>query len=194
MCLYQMPGRCPRPITDRFVNTVTAGRVGAPNASAPRSNFMAQWLVLSIDICRGLGISPLRTSIWLSFSQADIGPTPAQERFFSFFFKLWNVFFKICAHSERYRNLMAGIFEIRAFFFGNIAFPLSPVLRTRIPAKSDRKEGSLSLITSTRRSRDIPARIEIHIQKHTDLFRFFSQFIYMSYIHSAYFFCSLCQV
>ena len=33
---------------------------------------------------------------------------------------------KICAHSERYRNILAGVFEIRTFF-GIIAFPLSPV-------------------------------------------------------------------
>ena len=36
-------------------------------------------------------------------------------------------FLKICAHSERHRNRLAGIFEILTFY-GNIAFPLSPVL------------------------------------------------------------------
>ena len=36
------------------------------------------------------------------------------------------MFSKICAHSERYSNLSAGIFEILTFD-GNIAFPLSPV-------------------------------------------------------------------
>ena len=35
MCLYQMPGRRPPPITGRFVNTVTRGWVGAPNGRAP---------------------------------------------------------------------------------------------------------------------------------------------------------------
>ena len=34
---------------------------------------MAQSLVLSIDVYRGLGISPLRVNIWLSFSQANLG-------------------------------------------------------------------------------------------------------------------------
>ena len=83
---------------------------------------MAQSLVLSIDAYPGLGISPLRTHIWLSFSQADLGPRSAQD-FFLFFFEEFETFFsKICAHSERYRNLLAGIFEIRSFF-GNIAFP-----------------------------------------------------------------------
>ena len=98
-----------------------------PLTSAPRSDFMAQSLVLSIDVCRGLGISPLRTNIWLSFSQVDLGPRSAQELFFGDFLKSLNLFFsKICAHSERYRNLLAGIFEILTFD-GNIAFPMSPV-------------------------------------------------------------------
>ena len=88
---------------------------------------MAQSLVLSIDVCPGLGVAPLRTNNWLSFSQADLGPS-AQELFFSGFFEKFGTFFsKICAHSERYRNLLAGIFEIPTFY-GNIAFPLSPVL------------------------------------------------------------------
>ena len=48
---------------------------------------MAQSLVLSIDVCRGLGISPLRTNIWLSFSRADLGPKSAQDFFFGVFGK-----------------------------------------------------------------------------------------------------------
>ena len=79
---------------------------------------MTQSLVLSIDVCRGLGISPLRISpfIWLSFSQADLGSTSAHENFFSGFGEsLELVFLKICAHSERYRNLVAGIFEFNLF-------------------------------------------------------------------------------
>ena len=35
MCLYQTPGRRPPPITGRFVNNVTRGRVGDPNGRAP---------------------------------------------------------------------------------------------------------------------------------------------------------------
>ena len=58
MCLYQKPGRRPPPTTGRFVNTVTRGWVGTLT-SASRSDFMAQSLVLSIDACPGLGISPL---------------------------------------------------------------------------------------------------------------------------------------
>ena len=84
MCLYQTPGRRPPRITVRFVNTVTRGWVGAPNERAP-CRFMAQSLVLSIDVCPRLGISPLRTNIWLSCSQADLGPRSAQELLFSGF-------------------------------------------------------------------------------------------------------------
>ena len=63
MCLYQTPGRRPPPITGRFVNTGGS----EPLTGAPRSDFMAQSLDLSLDVCPGLGISPLRTNIWLSF-------------------------------------------------------------------------------------------------------------------------------
>ena len=123
MCLYQTPGRRPPPITGRFVNTVTRGWVGAPNERAPLRFHDA--VIVFVDRClsRGLGISQLRTSIWLSFSQADLGPGII---FFGVFEKFETFFSKICAHSERYRNLLAGIFEILTFY-GNIAFPLSPV-------------------------------------------------------------------
>ena len=96
--------------------------------SAPRSDFMAQSLVLSIDACAGLGISPFRAKIWLSFSQADLGPRSAQDFCFCFCFleKFETFSSKICAHSERYRNILAGIIEILPFY-GNIALPLSPV-------------------------------------------------------------------
>ena len=43
-----------------------------------RSDFMAQSLVLLIDICRGLGISPLRIKGVVEFFRADLA-------FFSFF-------------------------------------------------------------------------------------------------------------
>ena len=89
MCL---PGRRPPPITGRFVNTVTRGWVGAPN-EPPRSDFMAWSLVLSIDVCAGLGISPLRTNIWLLFS-GDLSPRSSQELFFSRFLKSLKLIFR----------------------------------------------------------------------------------------------------
>ena len=62
--------------------------------SAPRSDFMAQSLLLSIDVCRGLGDSPLRIIIWLSFSQADLGPRSAQELFLGGFLKKMKLLFR----------------------------------------------------------------------------------------------------
>ena len=46
MCLYKTPGRRPPFITGRFVNAVTRGG-SEPLTSAPRSDFMAQSLLLS---------------------------------------------------------------------------------------------------------------------------------------------------
>ena len=60
MFLYQTPGRRPPRITGRAVNTVNRGCGSEPVTSAPRSEFMTQSLVLSIRVCRGLRISPLR--------------------------------------------------------------------------------------------------------------------------------------
>ena len=52
--------------------------------------------------------------------------------FFGVFEKFETFFSKICADSERYRNFLAGIFEILTFY-RNIAFPLlSPVLLEKI--------------------------------------------------------------
>ena len=135
MCLYQTPGRRPPPITGRFVNTVTRGWVGALTG-APRSDFMAQSLVLSIDVCPGLGISPLRTNIWLSYSQADLGPRSTQELFFSGFLKSLKLFFrkKICAHSERYRHPLAGIFEVLNFLLKH-RVSIVTGMRSRISSK-----------------------------------------------------------
>ena len=70
-------------------------RVGrSPQRAHPVSDFMAQSLVFSLDVCPRLGISQLRIYIWLSFSQAFLGPRSAQELFFSGFLKL---FFRISA-------------------------------------------------------------------------------------------------
>ena len=57
-------------------------------------------------------------------------PILAQDRPRNYFFgvleKFETFFSKICAHSDRCRNLLAGIVDILTFY-GNIAFPLSPV-------------------------------------------------------------------
>ena len=56
----------------------------------------------------------------LAFGCAFLRPTSAQDlprNIFSGFFKKFETFVpKFCAHSERYRNLMAGISEIPTFF------------------------------------------------------------------------------
>ena len=128
MCLYQTPGRRPPPITGRFVNTVTRGWVGAPNRRAP---FRFHGAVVGfVDRClsrtRNLAASNKHLAEFFSGrSWPKIGPGII---FFGAFEKFETCFSKICAHSERYRNLLAGIFEILTFY-GNIAFPLSPVSR-----------------------------------------------------------------
>ena len=125
MCLYQTPGRRPSRVTGRYVNTVTSGWVGAPNE--PRSDFMAQSLALSIDVCPGLGISPLRIKHLAEFFSGQSWPNicPGMIFVLFFFFKSETIFWKICAHSERYRNLLAGIVK-NSNFWGNIALPLLP--------------------------------------------------------------------
>ena len=54
------PGQHPPRDTGHCVNTETLGWVGVPITSAPRPE-LTQSVVLSIDVCRGLGISPIRT-------------------------------------------------------------------------------------------------------------------------------------
>ena len=101
--------------------------------SAPRSNFMTQSLVLSFDVCRGLGISPLRIKLLAEFFSGRSWPNICPGLFFSVFFSKFGTFFvKLCAHSERYRNLMAGI---HSFFWQHrvsIKIGLNP-LRSAIP-------------------------------------------------------------
>ena len=67
---------------------------------------------------------------------APNGLAPFRFVFFGVFEKFDTFFFKICAHSERYRNLLVGIFEILTFD-GNIAFPLSPVERNKSKDPND---------------------------------------------------------
>ena len=56
--------------------------------SAPRLDFMAQSLVVSIDVCRWLGISPLRINIWLGFSRPILAQDlPTSNDFFRVFFQ-----------------------------------------------------------------------------------------------------------
>ena len=126
MCLYQTPGGRPPPITGRFVDTVTRGWVGAPDGRAP---FRFHGAVVGfVDRClsrtRNLAASCKHLAEF--FSDRSWPKIGSGIIFFGVFEKFETFFSKICAHSERYRNLLAGIFEIPTFY-GNIAFPLSPV-------------------------------------------------------------------
>ena len=62
-------------------------------------------------------------NIWLSFSQADLGPTSAQGWFFSFFQMVLNFFCEGLCSWRAVENSYGGYFW--NCFFGNIAFPLA---------------------------------------------------------------------
>ena len=135
MCSYQTPGRRPPRITGRFVNTVTRGWVGAPNGRAPfRFHGAVGFVARCLSRTRNLAASNKHLAEFFSGrSWPKIGPGIV---FFGVFEKFETFFFsKICAHSERYRNIFAGIFEIPTFY-GNIAFPLSPA-----PTENQKFEG-----------------------------------------------------
>ena len=120
MCLYQTPGRRPPPITSRFANNVTRGWVGAPTGRAPFRfhGAVVVFVARCLSRTRNLTASNKQGRSW-----PKIGPGII---FFGVFEKFETFFSKICAHSERCRNLLVGIFEILTFY-GNTAFPLSPV-------------------------------------------------------------------
>ena len=126
-CLYQTPGRRPPPITSRFVNTVTRGWVGAPNE---RASFRFHGAVVGfVYRCLSRTQNPADSNKHLTefFSGRSWPKNGPGNIFFGVYEKFGTFFWKICTHSERNRNLLAGIFEILTFY-GNIAFPLSPVL------------------------------------------------------------------
>ena len=140
MCLYQTPGRRPPPITGRFVNTVTRGWVGAPNGRAPFRFHGAVVGVVARCLSRTHNLAASNKHLAEFFSGrswAKIGPGII---FFGVFEKFDTFFSKICAHSERFRNLLAGVFEILTFY-GNIAFPLSPVFKHPFKSRMDHSVG-----------------------------------------------------
>ena len=105
MCLYQTPGRRPPPITGRFVNTVTRGWVGAPNERAPIRfhGAVVGFVARCLSRTRNLVASNIHLAEFFSGrSWPKIGPGII---FFGVFEKFETFFSKICAHSERYRNL-----------------------------------------------------------------------------------------
>ena len=126
-----LPDSRPTPATHHrsFFNTVTRGWVGAPNERA-RFRFHGG-VVVFVNRClsrtRNLAASNKHVAEFFSGRfWAKIGPGLFRGGGFG---KFETFFLKIFAHSERYRNRLAGIFEISTFY-GNIAFPLSPVSYT----------------------------------------------------------------
>ena len=117
-------GRRPPRITGRLVNTVTRGWVGAPTE---RVLFRFHGTVVRfVDRCLSRARNLAASNKRLAELFSDRSKLCPGIIFFGVFEKFESFFFKICSHSKRYRNLLAGIFEVRSFF-GNIAFPLSPV-------------------------------------------------------------------
>ena len=78
-----------------------------------------------MDVCRGLRITPLRTHIWLSFSQVELGPR--QEVFFFFFLSLKYGFRRLVLRASG-TDICWRVSLKLELLFCNIAFPLSPVL------------------------------------------------------------------
>ena len=81
---------------------------------------MTQSLVLSIEVCRGLGISPLRVRHFAELFSGRYWPNIRPGTVFSVVFPTYGYIFlmEICAHSQRcgkYTNITAGIFDIQSF-------------------------------------------------------------------------------
>ena len=111
-----------------FVNTVTRGWVGAPNG---RARFRFHGAVVGfVDRClsRTRNLAASNKHLAEFFSGRSWPKSGPGIIFFGVSEKFETFFSNICAHSKRYRNLLAGIFEILTFY-GNIAFPLSPVYK-----------------------------------------------------------------
>ena len=128
--------------TGRFVYTVTRGWVGSPNERAPFRFHGA--VVVFVERCLSRTRNHAASSKHLAeFFSGRSWPKIGPGFFFFVVFEKFETFFsKISAHRERYRNLLAGIFEILTFN-GNIAFPLSPVSVIQIPRHFDQVRGSI---------------------------------------------------
>ena len=127
MSSYRTPGRRPPRITGRFVNTVTRGWAGAPNERALFRTHGAVVGFVDRSLSRTRNLAASNKHLAEFFSGRSWPKICPGIIFFGVFEKFETCFSKNCAHSERYRNLWVCIFEILTFY-GNIAFPLSPVL------------------------------------------------------------------
>ena len=96
VCIRRLAGRRPPRITGRFVNTVTRGWVGPPEELAPlRFHGAVDGFV---DRCLPTTRNPVASNEHLAeFSQAELGPTSAQELFFFAFFLSLALFEDMCS-------------------------------------------------------------------------------------------------
>ena len=109
MCLYQTPGRRPPPITGRFVNTVTRGWVGIPNECAPFRFHGAVVGFVDRYLPRTRNLAASNKHLAELFSGRSWPKIDPQGIIVFGVFEMFETFFsKICAHSERYRYLLAG--------------------------------------------------------------------------------------
>ena len=98
MFRYQTPGRRPPHATSRTREHCDPRVSRNPKQARP----VQIYAVLGFGDRRLSESLRFELNISLSCSQADLGPTPALECFFVFFFKVWDFFVKIRAQTERY--------------------------------------------------------------------------------------------
>ena len=108
MCLYQTPGRRLPRIAGRFVNTVTREWVGAPSERAPFRFHGAVVGFIGRCLSRTRNLAASNEHLAEFFSSRSLPKIGPGITFFVFFEKFETFFPKICAHSERYRNPLAG--------------------------------------------------------------------------------------
>ena len=139
MCLYQTPGRRPPPITDRFVNTVTRGWVGAPNERAP-FRFHGTTAKSTKTI--------LYERVWCTTQLAKLSFNHSHGRTHSWRF---STFYKTF-----YKLFIKNIFLSSGIFLVRLTYPfLSPtskyfVLEVYISGMGVRVEWFVSIITSSK--------------------------------------------
>ena len=98
-------------------STMTRGWVGAPNGRAPFRfhGAVVDFVARCLSRTRNLAASNKHLA---EFYSGRSWPKIGQGAiFFGVFEKFETFFSKICAHSERYRNLLADIFEILTFLW-----------------------------------------------------------------------------
>ena len=106
MCLYQTPGRRPPPITGRFVNTDQGG--SEPLTGAPRSDFMAQSLVLSIDVSRTRYLAASNKHLAKFFSGRSWSKIGPGIIFFGIFEKFETLFFEYLRSQRAVQKSFGG--------------------------------------------------------------------------------------